>query len=342
MNKLEQYLDQVCQSIGGPWELRQHVRQEMREHLLDAIAQHKAAGMTEEQALDQALTEFGKPDEVRSELESTYGRRTTWIIDKALEWKEKTMRAKWLWTTWAYLALVTVIGLEIAFISFVSVFIIPKFRQMVIEGLIDSSTLEMAGVSWMPTFLFDLANAFDQYGLITALIAGLLWALFEWRIHSENKSLMRFAGFGTIAVGLLLIIMTATASLVIPFCLAMPLMVSISRPWAIDRVAGVEPELIALEKAYGKKDWPDMQEHAARTSSAIRFLTFGPTSASLAKGNEQMKSHEIRNTVNTMQHWINHVQESIRAHNEKQLDTSLQELRKAYEPLRDAAKKLER
>ena len=31
MNKLEQYLDQVCRSIGGPRALREHVRQELRE-----------------------------------------------------------------------------------------------------------------------------------------------------------------------------------------------------------------------------------------------------------------------------------------------------------------------
>ena len=41
MDKLEHYLDQVCRSIGGPRSLRQHVRQELREHLLDAAAEHQ-------------------------------------------------------------------------------------------------------------------------------------------------------------------------------------------------------------------------------------------------------------------------------------------------------------
>ena len=40
MDKLEQYLDQVCRGIAGPRSLRQHVRQELREHLLDAAAAH--------------------------------------------------------------------------------------------------------------------------------------------------------------------------------------------------------------------------------------------------------------------------------------------------------------
>ncbi len=104
MDKLEQYLDQVCRSIGGPRAMRQHVRQELREHLRDAVAQHQAAGLPEDEALARALEEFGKPEEVRSELEATHGHRMmAVVIDKAMQWKEMTMRAKWLWTTWAYL-----------------------------------------------------------------------------------------------------------------------------------------------------------------------------------------------------------------------------------------------
>ena len=59
MDRLEQYLDQVCRCIGGPRSMRRHVRQELREHLLDAVAQHRAAGMSEEEAVAHALEEFG-------------------------------------------------------------------------------------------------------------------------------------------------------------------------------------------------------------------------------------------------------------------------------------------
>ena len=53
MNKLEHYLQQVCRSMGGPKALREHVRQELREHLLDAVAGHRAAGLSEEAAPDR-------------------------------------------------------------------------------------------------------------------------------------------------------------------------------------------------------------------------------------------------------------------------------------------------
>ncbi len=96
MDKLEQYLDQVCRSIGGPRSLRQHVRQELREHLRDAAAEHRAAGLSEDEALDRALADFGGPEQVRSELEATHGHRLLpVVIDKAMQWKEQTMKAKW-------------------------------------------------------------------------------------------------------------------------------------------------------------------------------------------------------------------------------------------------------
>src|SRR5436190_88534 len=86
----------VHRGIGGPRSLRQHVRQELREHLLDAAADHRAAGLSEEEALARALADFGGPEQVRSELEATHGHRLLpVVIDKALEWKERTMRAKW-------------------------------------------------------------------------------------------------------------------------------------------------------------------------------------------------------------------------------------------------------
>ena len=40
------------------------------------------------------------------------------MIDKAMDWKEKTMKAKWLWASWTYLMVVGIIVLEILFCFF--------------------------------------------------------------------------------------------------------------------------------------------------------------------------------------------------------------------------------
>ena len=104
MDKLEHYLDRVCRTIGGPRSMRLHVRQEIREHLLDAAAQHCAAGMTMGDALERAIADFGGPDQVRAELEATHGHRfLAVVIDRAMQWRENTIRAKWLWGTCAHL-----------------------------------------------------------------------------------------------------------------------------------------------------------------------------------------------------------------------------------------------
>src|SRR5215471_8132253 len=143
MDKLERYLDQVCRSIGGPKALRQHVRQELREHLLDAMAQHKAAGTPEPEALERALEEFGRPEVVRSELEATHGHRMmAVVIDKAMQWKEMTMKAKWLWTAWAYLAAAAVIALELLWITFAVIYLVPKFQRLMVDGVVDPAVLD--------------------------------------------------------------------------------------------------------------------------------------------------------------------------------------------------------
>src|SRR5262245_58641141 len=192
MDKLEQYLDQVCRSIGGPRSLRQHVRQELREHLLDAVAQHKAADVPEEDAVARALEEFGKPEDLRSELEATHGQRLLpVVIDKAMQWKEMTMRAKWLWTTWAFLGLALVIALEVFFLTFMVLYIVPRFQKLMRDGMVDYAILEEQGVTWMPAFLNGLKDVTGGYTTFLVLGVAVLWGLFEWRVKSENKSFMR-------------------------------------------------------------------------------------------------------------------------------------------------------
>jgi len=54
-DELERYLDRACRGIAGPRALREHVRRELREHLLDAAAEHRAHGISAELALAKAI-----------------------------------------------------------------------------------------------------------------------------------------------------------------------------------------------------------------------------------------------------------------------------------------------
>jgi type II secretory pathway component PulF len=252
MDKLEQYLDQVCRSIGGPRSLRRHVRQELREHLLDAAAQHRAGGLSEDEALTRALAEFGQPEEMRTELEATHGHRVmAVVIDKALDWKEKTMRAKWLWTTWATAAIVIVIALAVLLITGIELFIVPKFNQLMRDGLIDPAIIDEQGVSWMLSWLNNF-HQFAEHATWWVLLAAAAWALFEWRVRSENKTLMRLSALGTVAVALMAVVWLTAATLLISFCLAVPAKgrLAVNQVTTIDASVEAPDEVVARQQ-----DW---------------------------------------------------------------------------------------
>jgi hypothetical protein len=348
MDKLEQYLDQVCRSIGGPRALRQHVRQELREHLLDAVAQHKAAGMTEEKALDRALEDFGGPEQVRSELEATHGQRLLpVVIDKAMQWKEKTMKAKWLWASWAYLALVGVIALEVLFITLANIFIVPKFQRLTLDGIIDPAILDQQGTSWMPTFLEHVRVVGGQYTLWLILVPAVAWGLFEWSVRSENKAFMRLSALGTAAVGLMVVVFLMSASLLVSFCLGAPGTARLVQPFALDQIAKIDTSVAALEQALPKKDWEAIQEPAERASEAMdNLVKAAPAAPALAMGNRPMTSSELQTAVDELRAHMKAASECLRearqaVHDKdaSRLEAALKKFHEEYAPVQAAAKK---
>jgi hypothetical protein len=340
MDKLEHYLDQVCRSIGGPKALREHVRQELREHLLDAVAEHKAAGMSEEKALERALEDFGGPDQVRLELEATHGHRLLpVVIDKAMQWKEKTMKAKWLWTSWAYLALVGVIALQVFFITFTVIFIVPKFQRLMHDGIIDSAGLDDSGASWMPAFLKGVKVVGGEYTLLWILVPALAWGLFEWRVRSENKPFMRLSALGTAAVGLMVVVVLTAASLVLSFILAVPAMGRIARPWAVEQVATIDTSISGLDQALAKKDWAAIQEQAEQASNAMKRLSVRLAATSLAAPRNQTPTvEELRADVTAANESLREAQQAIREKDENRLEAAMKKFHEAYGPVQAAAK----
>jgi hypothetical protein len=285
MDKIDQYLDQVCRSIGGPKSLRQHVRQELREHLLDAVAEHRAAGMTEELALARALEDFGGPEQVRSDLEAAHGYRVMpLVIDKAMQWKEKTMRARWLWASWAHLALVVVIALEVFWITFAEVFLVPRFQRLRHDGAIDLEALQEAGMAWMAIFLNGLDALTGRYTTYLVLLAVVAWAVFEWRVRGENKSFIRLSVLGTVAVALMVVAVLTAGSLVIPYQLEPPATRKmIARPYALEQINRIETSVRQLEQGLAKQDWDAVEEQARRASEASdRLASAGAAVGSLS------------------------------------------------------------
>jgi hypothetical protein len=144
------------------------------------------------------------------------------VIDKAMQWKEKTMKAKWLWTTWAHLVLAAVIGVEVLFITFAIVFIVPRFKMFVREGWIGFDRTAPIP-SWMHGLLqsLDWLNPLSQSATWLILGGAVAWALFEWRVKSENKTFMRLSALGTAALGLLILFVMISSALIVPLTLGL-------------------------------------------------------------------------------------------------------------------------
>jgi hypothetical protein len=249
MDKLEQYLDQVCRGIAGPRSLRQHIRQELREHLLDAAADHQSAGMSNDQALAKAIEDFGAPGDVRSELEATHGHRLmAVVIDKAMQWKENTMKGRWFWMSWAHVALAMVVVIEALFISSSMVFVVPKIRQYAQEGL-----LSVQGPIW-GIFMWLIAAYANWLWMVIPLL--IVWVLFEWRARGDNKPFIRLAGMGTVALALAIADFLLAASMVLPLAINMSFVANRQPEPVVHQALGdIETSLSAAEQGLAKNDW---------------------------------------------------------------------------------------
>jgi hypothetical protein len=343
MDKLEQYLDQVCRSIGGPKALRQHVRQELREHLLDAVAEYKTAGLTEEQALARALEDFGGPEEMRSELEATHGRRLLpVVIDKAMQWKEKTMRAKWLWASWAYLAVVGVIVLEVFTITFANLYLVPKYQRLTRDGLIDQEGLQEAGIGWVTSFLRGLETVGGKSTyILLGTVAG--WALFEWRVRSENKSFIRLSVFGTVAVGLMVVAALQEGSLVIPYMLSAPATSKIARSYALEQIARIDESVRAGEQALAKKDWETISEQANRAAEAAdRLAQSAAAVGALTPFHGSPTTADLRAQLRLANECLLEAREASRQKDAARLQRALQKFHERFAPVAQAALKPQR
>lgn len=339
MDKLERYLDQICRSIGGSRELRQHIRQELREHLLDAAAQHKAAGLPEEEALARALEDFGGPEQVRSELEATHGHRLLpVVIDKAMQWKERTMRAKWLWTTWAHLAVVGVVVVQIFFFTFAQMFYVPKLRKIQRGGWLAIDDINAPAMAWLDSWLRGLEWVADHV-VWCGLAVVAVWGLFEWRVRSENKSFMRLSGLGMAALGLMVAAGIVMSALVIPFELGMPAMVSISEPAAREQMDSLDAAVGAIEQSMAKNDWETIHEQGERASRACKRLTqvAGWIEASRRPGQRTTAELQAQLRMATESLW--EARQAAEAKDADALKAALKKFHEAYEPVQSAAKR---
>jgi hypothetical protein len=338
MDKIDLYLDQVCRGIAGPRSLRQHIRQELREHLLDAVAVHRAAGLSEEQAIARALDDFGGPEEVRGEMETLHGHRLlTTVVDKSLEWKEKTMKARWLWTTLAHLTLATLIILDSFFIAWIMIFLVPSYIKVHEDGLLEAANTDVQAYvdradAMLMTFV-RAANNLSSYWPLWTLLLIVVWGLFEWRVHNENKSLMRLSALGLAALVLTISAGLTGASLLVPYVVALPTLYAQSpEPIVRDDTAAIAAALERLEKSVAARDWTEGELDLSEAWSAINDLANrGAAAPALLSRAEQPKIDQLRVALQSASQSMNDIQTAIRAKDPERVSATLKTFRDTYQ-----------
>ena len=340
MDKLEAYLEQVCRGIAGPRSLRQHIRRELAEHLRDAAAEHEAAGMGKQEALARALEDFGGPEQVRAEFEATHGHRVmTVVVDKALQWKEMTMKAKWIWSTWAHVVLIVAVVAELAFLYGCVIFMVPRFRALQQDGWFDklNDNNAPAFIRWLTSVVNNVASVCHS-GIWLGLLLAVIWGLFEWRVRSENKTLMRLAALGTAAMGLAVTVFFMGAALILPLMVtAGPSSRIAATRVAATHIVQLDESMRALDAAIAAKDWETTQ----RQVEQVRTNLWTIWSTGLGQPVWDESVLENGSAFDAQFHAayaaLYNAGEASRAHDEARFEAAMQAFRKAYGQMRPAA-----
>jgi hypothetical protein len=231
-----------------------------------------------------------------------------------------------------------VIVLEVLWLTFAVIFLVPKFQRLMRDGMIDRAILEEHGVAWMASFLRGLTEVGGHYTTWLLLLAIVVCGLFEWRVRSENKSFIRLSAWGTLAVGLLVVGVLTAGTLVVPYLLAAPESVRIARPFALQQIASIDTAAAALEQALAKQDWASVQRHASQAAEALDVLAAaGPAVGSLTPRYGPPNSEELRAQLRSAGGCLAEAREAAREKDAGRVGAAVRKFRALYEPVEKAA-----
>ncbi len=307
METIDSYLDQVCRSLKGSKALRLHLREELREHILDSVERHKCEGLAEEQAIRKAIDEFGQPEMVREGLEAIYGRSMVGLlVEKAMQWKEKTMKTGWKWSFVAHFALVATIAIQIILVLSLFVFIFPTLQAeyAMAERMLPSYLIRAV------SFLHIL----EQTWFLWVIVIGVAWAIFEWRCRSDSKSTIRLAIGILASLVISLVVFAIVATVTVPL-IQLPGFIRRQQPESvvIRRTERANTSFGNLAQAVQDEDWTTARESAWRLRNEFRDLTYSGSAAPILVGIARRDDiDEVRRLIYEIEELSDDVGDSIR------------------------------
>src|SRR5262249_14827699 len=168
----------------------------------------------------------------------------------------------------------------------------------------------------------------------------VLWALFEWRVRSENKSFMRLAALGTAALALMVVVAVLGWALVVPPMAGLPGMgARIPEETVMDREGRIESSVNELEEALANKDWEAIQENANRASSEMeRLAHMGSAAPALTSMREQAKVDELRLQLKVARDSLQEARQASWAKDPAKVEAALKKFHEAYGQVQAATK----
>ena len=312
MNEIDKYLDEVCRTLGGSRDLRGHVREEIKDHLTDAVDANVAKGLSKEDATRKAIEDFGKPEETRSGLESLYGHSlTAFLVDRAMAWKERNMKSGWKWSFAAVAILVIIMAMDLLLSFGLFVFIFPKLQW----------NFEILGEPFPAIPRAALKGArflYGPWGLVILIAALMAWGLFEWRSKSENKAIIRlaWAAFATLMTTAVFAIAACATTMGLAEAAGFNYQKD-PRPFALTSVANASKAMARLQTAMQAGDKDAASNAAMELEGAIEPLRTPRTARGLVPTTDAQQFERIQSLIETM-HEQNHWGRNLR--DQKDLD----------------------
>jgi hypothetical protein len=128
------------------------------------------------------------------------------------------------------------------------------------------------------------------------------------------------------------------AALVLPYMVGLPGN-RVAKPWAMETAVSIEKSVTALEQAASQKDWATLLAQAQELSRGLKRLSAGPFVGSLKSGNDWAEASKLYYSMKATQAAMTELEQAIEKKNSEQFDAALEKFRKAYEPLREAARR---
>jgi hypothetical protein len=254
MKETNRFVDEVCQGLKVSHSLRRHLREELQQHLDEAVETNKEAGMPEEEAIAKAIEDFGEPETVREGLRAVYGQRLIAIlVERAMDWKERTLKSGWNWSFVAYATLAAVVFVQATLLLFFLGWILPVLAENLHQERIA-----------MPDHICAIVRAVNVllggYGAIALLAVGAGLFVFERRYKGENKPMIRLAGGLVVSLVLMLLISVVSISFTVRLVdLAADLRAERPEQTVYSSFAQANAAFEELERAVEQELWTDAE-----------------------------------------------------------------------------------